>query len=72
MTSSVEAALPGERWLAILQAIDEIGGTRPQQGVVKLVDFDARTKIWNVEPEDEGSPKEVTAANLIERLLTIK
>jgi cation diffusion facilitator CzcD-associated flavoprotein CzcO len=68
MTTATKAALPGERWLANLEAIDETSGTNPRQGVVKLVDFDARTKIWNVEPEDEGAPKEVTADNLVERV----
>ena len=59
MTSITESALPGERWVANLEAIDATRSTNPQQGIVKLVDFDARTKVWNVEPEDEGVPQEL-------------
>jgi hypothetical protein len=69
MTTVTENALPGERWVANLQAIDATSSTNPKQGIVKLVDFDARTKVWNVEPEEEGVPRELTADNLVERVL---
>jgi|GEM_PF-4865295 len=68
MTTETKTAMPGERWLANLEHIDCASGQPSRQGVVKLIDFDARTKIWSVEAEDDQTTCELATTSLVERL----
>ena len=67
MSTETKSALPGEQWRVNLEPIDE-DNVSHRQGIVKLVDFDARTRVWSVEPAEEGAPEEVAEDNLIERV----
>jgi hypothetical protein len=67
MATDAKSALPGERWRVNLEPIEE-DNVSNRQGIVKLIDFDPNTKVWSVEPEDEGAPREVAADNLLERI----
>ena len=60
-------AIPGERWRANLQPVDETGHEF-EEGTVMLLDFDARTDTWTVKREGSAETIALLAKHLIRRL----
>jgi hypothetical protein len=61
------APLPGEKWRAHLQPVDEPSQESPEV-TVTLRDFDARTDTWTVQPEGQATSVAIRAKSLIARI----
>ena len=59
---------PGERWLVNLQPIEDAAGGEANQVAAVLGDYDPRTDVWMVQPEEADRSVALLAKNLIRRL----
>jgi hypothetical protein len=60
-------AIPGERWLVNLRAVDGSSSVS-RQVPVTLVDFDPRTDTWTVQEEGATGSVALQAKDLISRI----